>query len=124
MDFKFVNNPSPKPESSGKKGNKPTSSFIPIEPEWTLDEVILSATTRGSLDDIVSFCKNKDKIIQMKTDNDDLYEYSLESLISYGYDVVKTDTNYFDTITTEYEDKFTSKGMKINYLEATKEVKL
>lgn len=64
MDFKFVNNPSPKPESSGKKGNKPTSSFIPIEPEWTLDEVILSAMTRGSLDDIVSFCKNKDKIIQ------------------------------------------------------------
>ena len=39
------------------------------------------------------------KRIQMKTDNDDLYEYSLESLISYGYDVVKTDTNYFETKT-------------------------
>ena len=52
----------------------------------------------------------------MKTDNDDLYEYSLESLISYGYDVVKTDTNYFDTITTEYEDKFISLGKNINYI--------
>ena len=56
------------------------------------------------------------KRIQMKTDNDDLYEYSLESLISYGYDVVKTDTNYFDTITTEYEDKFISLGKNINYI--------
>ena len=26
-------------------------------------------------------------------------------------------------MTTEYEDKFTSKGIKINYFEATKEVK-
>lgn len=56
------------------------------------------------------------KRIQMKTDNDDLYEYSLESLISYGYDVVKKDTNYFDTITTEYEDKFISLGKNINYI--------
>jgi tRNA (guanine-N7-)-methyltransferase len=61
------------------------------------------------------------KRIQMKTDNDDLYEYSLESLISYGYDVVKTDTNYFDTITTEYEDKFISLGKNINYIRVVKE---
>lgn len=64
MDFKFVNNPTPKPEVNKKKGHVSTTSFIPIEPEWSLDEVILSSTTRGSIEDIISFCKNKDKIIQ------------------------------------------------------------
>ena len=64
--------------------------------------------------------------IIMKTDNLPLFEYSVESLKEYGYNI-----NYLtndlhsekdNIITTEYEDKFTSKGMKINYFEATKEV--
>lgn len=61
-----------------------------------------------------------EKRIEMKTDNDDLYEYSLESLIENGYDVVKTDTNYLDTIRTEYEDKFISLGKNINYISVVK----
>lgn len=65
--------------------------------------------------------------IIMKTDNLPLFEYSVESLKEYGYNI-----NYLtndlhsekdNIITTEYEDKFTSLGIKINYLEATKEVK-
>ena len=39
-----------------------------------------------------------EKHIEMKTDNDDLYNYSCESFIENGYDIVKTDTNYLDTI--------------------------
>ena len=50
------------------------------------------------------------KRIQMKTDNDLLYEYSLESFISDGYDVIKTETSVFDKYTTEYEDLFLSTG--------------
>ena len=57
-----------------------------------------------------------EKHIEMKTDNDDLYDYSSESFIENGYDIVKTDTNYLDTIRTEYEDKFISLGKNINYL--------
>ena len=65
--------------------------------------------------------------IIMKTYNLPLFEYSVESLKEYGYNI-----NYLtndlhsekdNIITTEYEDKFTSLGIKINYLEATKEVK-
>ena len=56
----------------------------------------------------------------MKTDNDDLYEFSSESFIENGYDIVKTDTNYFDTIRTEYEDKFISLGKNINYISVVK----
>ena len=64
--------------------------------------------------------------IIMKTDNLPLFEYSLESLKEYGYDIkyVTYDlhNDKTDIITTEYEDKFTSMGVKINYLEASKEV--
>ena len=66
------------------------------------------------------------KIIQ-KTDNLPLFEFSLESLKDYGYniDYVTYDlhNDKEDIITTEYEDKFTNLGIKINYLEASKEVK-
>ncbi len=61
-----------------------------------------------------------EKIIEMKTDNDDLYEYSIESFINNGYEVIKTDTNYFDNYTTEYEDKFISLGKNINHIYVVK----
>ena len=70
--------------------------------------------------------KNKNKII-MKTDNIDLFNYSVESLKDYGYiiDYLTNDLHKDkdNIITTEYEDKFINKGIKINFLEATKEVK-
>ena len=61
-----------------------------------------------------------EKHIEMKTDNDDLSNYSCESFIENGYDIVKTDTNYLDTIRTEYEDKFISLGKNINYISVVK----
>lgn len=70
--------------------------------------------------------KGNPKIIQ-KTDNLPLFEFSLESLKEYGYNIDNVTYDLHkdkdDIITTEYEDKFTSKGVKINYLEASKEVK-
>ena len=66
-----------------------------------------------------SLFKNE-KRIEMKTDNDDLYDYSCESFIENGYDIVKTDTNYLDTIRTEYEDKFIGLGKNINYISVVK----
>ena len=56
------------------------------------------------------------KRIQMKTDNDNLYEYSLVSFSENGYEVIKTDTSYIDSYTTEYEDKFIGLGKNINYI--------
>ncbi|MBR4177913.1 MAG: tRNA (guanosine(46)-N7)-methyltransferase TrmB [Bacilli bacterium] len=60
------------------------------------------------------------KQIEMKTDNDDLYEYSLMSFEENGYRILKTDTNYLDKYTTEYEDKFISLGKYINYIYVVK----
>lgn len=67
--------------------------------------------------------KDSKKII-MKTDNLDLFNYSLETLVSFGYEIIYKDNNLNclkeDNIMTEYENKFYSKGIKINKLIATK----
>ena len=64
-------------------------------------------------------------IIIMKTDNNPLFEYSMQSLTEYGYTLsnVTRDLHHDkeNIITTEYEDKFTNMGININYLEARKE---
>ena len=69
------------------------------------------------------FCKNK--TIYMKTDNKDLFIFSLESFSSYGY--VLSDISFdlhedkeSEIITTEYEDKFVKKGIPIYNVVATK----
>jgi len=71
-----------------------------------------------------SIFKNNNKII-MKTDNIDLFNFSVESLKEYGYniDYLTNDlhNNKTDIIKTEYEEKFINMGIKINYIEASKE---
>ena len=66
---------------------------------------------------------NKDNIIIMKTDNLDLFAYSIVSLSNNGYilkDVTLNLKNDEDNITTEYEEKFRSGGININRLCAYK----
>ena len=67
--------------------------------------------------------KNNNTII-MKTDNCPLFEYSIETLKEHGYILTNVTRDLHkdrdNIITTEYEDKFTSIGIKINYLEARK----
>lgn len=60
------------------------------------------------------------KVIEQKTDNDMLFDYSLESYKRNHYFVLKMNRNYFDSIRTEYENKFISKGKNINYVKAVK----
>ena len=67
--------------------------------------------------------KDRNKIV-MKTDNINLFDYSLESLSLYGYDIVYKTNNLDclseDNIMTEYEKRFYNLGVKINKLEAIK----
>ena len=64
------------------------------------------------------------KHIIMKTDNDDLFEYSKEELTNYGYTLKRIECDLhsteIDNIKTEYETKFSNQGIKIKYLEAEK----
>ena len=62
----------------------------------------------------------KEKDIELKTDNDDLFEYSLISFEENKYKIKEIDRNYFDKYTTEYEDKFIGLGKNINYVHVVK----
>ena len=56
------------------------------------------------------------KIIEQKTDNDDLFNYSLRSYLKNGYFIIKKSRNYFADVRTEYENKFIEKKKNINYV--------
>ena len=65
------------------------------------------------------------KEIIMKTDNDDLFCFSVESFSKYGYiieemciDLHKSD---IENIKTEYEEKFSEKGFTIKYVKVIKD---
>ena len=80
-------------------------------------------TSKIFLDKYSKVFKN-DNVIEMKTDNIDLFNYSVDSLKDYGY-VIEYITNDLHSenifnIETEYEHKFSSKGIKINKFIAKK----
>ena len=64
------------------------------------------------------------KVIVMKTDNIDLYAYSICSLNEHDYKIVDASLDLHAreefNIMTEYEKKFSENGIKINYLKAIK----
>lgn len=65
----------------------------------------------------------KDGIIKFKTDNDSLFTFSLESLNEFGANILFKTSNLhssqknIDNIMTGYEQKWSSKGKNINYVE-------
>ena len=68
--------------------------------------------------------KNNAHII-MKTDNDNLFLYSIDSFINHGYKIVKISydlhSEEIDNIETEYEEKFSKNGIKIKYIDVKKD---
>ena len=65
------------------------------------------------------------KIIEMKTDNQGLFEYSLISFNDYGYKIKEISldlhhSNKENNIMTEYEKKFSSKNNRIYYVKVEK----
>lgn len=67
----------------------------------------------------------KDKLIEMKTDNQGLFEYSLISLVNNGYKIEDisldlTNKEDFINVRTEYEEKYILKNNRIYYLKVIK----
>ena len=64
------------------------------------------------------------KSIIMKTDNVDLFNYSVESILEHGYEIVYINNNLDclneDNVMTEYEERFYNLGVKINKFIAVK----
>ena len=66
-----------------------------------------------------------DKKIIMKTDNRELFEYSIISLSNFGYKIIDLSLDLhkkedYNNIMTEYEKKFSKKGCQIYMLNALK----
>ncbi len=66
-----------------------------------------------------------DKVIEMRTDNASLYQYSLVSFSEYGYTLKEVNFDLHKEsvpeITTEYEDKFSKDDLPIYYVLAEKD---
>jgi tRNA (guanine-N7-)-methyltransferase len=66
----------------------------------------------------------KDGFLQMKTDNDGLFQYSLDSLAQNGFEIVESSWDYHGSsldqnrMRTEYEEKFANRGLQIHYVKA------
>ena len=68
---------------------------------------------------------NEDGEIHFKTDNEKLFEFSLNEIAENDWKLKNIsldlgNSNYEGNVTTEYEDKFMAQGMKIYRLEAAK----
>ena len=79
-------------------------------------------TSQVFLEKYDSVFKNN-KVIYQRTDNKELFEFSIISLNEKGYLIKEItfdlhNSSYFDHITTEYEDKFSLNGNNIYYLKA------
>ena len=82
-------------------------------------------TSHNFLKKYDSLFKGKKKIYQ-KTDNVGLFEFSIESLQTYGYERKNVTNDLYNNmiegnVATEYEKKFHSNGIKICRLEAYKD---
>ena len=98
--------------------------YLNFSDPWPKDRHAKRRLTSNIFLDIYSKIFKDINRIVMKTDNINLFNYSLESLSSYGYDIIfKTndlDCLNEDNIMTEYESKFYNKGIKINKFEGIK----
>lgn len=50
-------------------------SFLPVDPQWTLNEIIMSSQVRKEIDDAVDFCKDYKQIVK---------EYELDRFLKGG----------------------------------------
>lgn len=80
-------------------------------------------TSKIFLEKYDNIFKNNPHII-MKTDNRNLFEYSLKSMVDYGYKINDVSLDLHndnkENVETEYEKKFSSKGFPIYMVECFK----
>lgn len=98
--------------------------YLNFSDPWPKDRHAKRRLTSPNFLNIYDTIFEKDKKIIMKTDNIDLFNYSLETLTNNGYEITYKTNNLDcmqeDNIMTEYESKFYNRGIKINKLKSIK----
>ena len=100
--------------------------YLNFSDPWPKNRTAKRRLTHERFLDVYENVFRKEKKIFFKTDNQSLFEFSIESLSNYGYKLknVRLDlhnSDYEDNIMTEYEKKFSEKGITIKRLEAYKD---
>ena len=57
MNYKLIKNNKEQKDSRAL-------SLLPVDPQWTLDEIIMSPQVREAVDDAIAFCKNQKQIVE------------------------------------------------------------
>lgn len=100
--------------------------YLNFSDPWPKERHSKRRLTSGQFLNIYDKIFKDSKYIIMKTDNRNLFEYSIESFSNNGYKLKNIsldlhNSNFRDIITTEYEDKFIKDNMIIYYMECYKD---
>lgn len=109
---------------SEKLEHKINTIYLNFSDPWPKDRHAKRRLTSISYLELYdSLFAGRPHIIQ-KTDNDNLFEYSLECYKEYGYKINKISYDLhketIPNVMTEYEEKFSEKGVKIKYVDVSK----
>lgn len=96
--------------------NEISKIYLNFSDPWPKKRHAKRRLTYESFLSIYDYVFEKEANIEMKTDNDELFLYSIESFVNHGYKLKDINTNRLDEYNTEYELKFKSKGKNINYV--------
>ena len=95
--------------------------YLNFSDPWKKQTAHRRLTHRSKLEGYRRICR-PGSALEFKTDNDELFEFSLEVMAAIGlkpetvvYDLYSSELAE-DNIPTEYEEKFTKNGLKIKYL--------
>ena len=95
--------------------------YLNFSDPWPKDRHAKRRLTHGSYLEGYRKILKKDHYIEFKTDNDDLFLFAENEFQQNGLELLESTRDLHSTsldarlVTTEYEDKFRSVGMKINY---------
>ena len=103
---------------------KVSTIYLNFSDPWPKDRHAKRRLTSPLYLDLYEKLFKQNPHIIMKTDNDLLFEYSLDSFKNHGYSIrnISYDLHKenIDNVETEYEEKFSKEGIKIKYVEVIK----
>ena len=104
--------------------NEVSRIYLNFSDPWPKKRHTKRRLTFSSFLEIYRHILKKDGQIHFKTDNQGLFEYSLESMSAFGmtFDLINLNLHENEpeeNIRTEYEDKFSNRGFRIYRMEAS-----
>ena len=104
--------------------NEVSRIYLNFSDPWPKTRNTKRRLTFSSFLEIYRHILKKDGQIHFKTDNQGLFEYSLESMSAFGmtFDLINLNLHENEpeeNIRTEYEDKFSNRGFRIYRMEAS-----